>query len=235
MSFLLASVAFFTLAVIRLYLVLPNNHAAEGSRENLPNASNTCSLAVFLGSGGHTHEAIALLAALDFQRYSPRTYIVSEGDNLSSQKAVALEFSMNTGETTPLSENSTFRILTIPRARRVHQSLFTTPGTVLRSLLTCLYYVTLSPILSRKGLQSTFADVLLLNGPGTCLVLCIAVYVNRILGLKAPKIIYIESFARVRKLSLSGKLLRPLVDRFIVQWPQLASSPEAGEYYGWLV
>lgn len=78
---------------------------------------------------------------------------------------------------------------------------------------------------------SQVSDVLLLNGPGTCFVLCIAVYINRvrcflsraeymstdaaskILGLKSPKLIYIESFARVRHLSLSGKLLRPLVDR----------------------
>jgi Oligosaccharide biosynthesis protein Alg14 like len=32
-------------------------------------------------------------------------------------------------------------------------------------------------------------------------------------GLPSPTLIYVESFARVRSLSLSGKLLRPLVDR----------------------
>ena len=36
----------------------------------------------------------------------------------------------------------------------------------------------------------------------------------KILGLKSPKLIYVESFARVQRLSLSGKLLRPLVDRW---------------------
>lgn len=40
-------------------------------------------------------------------------------------------------------------------------------------------------------------------------------------GLSATRIIYIESFARVSRLSLSGKLLRPFVHRFLVQWPQL--------------
>jgi hypothetical protein len=41
--------------------------------------------------GGHTSEALKLASALDFGRYSPRTYIVSEGDAFSAQKALALE------------------------------------------------------------------------------------------------------------------------------------------------
>jgi len=32
---------------------------------------------------------------------------------------------------------------------------------------------------------------------------------------------FIESFARVRVLSITGKLLRAVVDRFVVQWPKL--------------
>jgi len=44
---------------------------------------------------------------------------------------------------------------------------------------------------------------------------------NKFFGLPAPTIIYVESFTRVKALSLSGKLIRPLVDRFIVQWPAL--------------
>ena len=78
--------------------------------------TETCHLAVFLGSGklhtvrsrrpqhptltpyivffilgGHSSEALALVSALDFSRYTPRTYIVSQGDHLSERKAVALE------------------------------------------------------------------------------------------------------------------------------------------------
>lgn len=34
--------------------------------------------------------------------------------------------------------------------------------------------------------------------------------------------IYVESWARVRQLSLSGKILRFLVDRFFLQWETLA-------------
>ena len=42
-------------------------------------------------AGGHTTEALALVSALDFERYTPRTYIISDGDTLSAQKARELE------------------------------------------------------------------------------------------------------------------------------------------------
>lgn len=44
------------------------------------------------------------------------------------------------------------------------------------------------------------------------------------LGLPSPRLIYVESFARIRTLSLTGKLLRPLVDRFVVQWATAAGA-----------
>lgn len=194
--------------------------------------SEHCRLAVFLGSGGHTSEALMLLSALDFHRYSPRTYITSEGDALSARKVAALELSRATdpgSHVDGLREHYT--ILTIPRARRVHQPLYTTPVTAARSLLACIYHVTVIPFVTR----TSFADVLILNGPGTCFVLCLAAFLNRILGLESPRLVYVESFARVRSLSLSGKLLRPFVDRFIVQWPELLSDNRRGDHLGWLV
>jgi beta-1,4-N-acetylglucosaminyltransferase len=47
--------------------------------------------------------------------------------------------------------------------------------------------------------------------------------------------VYVESFARVKTLSLSGKLLYPFVDRFIVQWPGLKEKWTRAEYLGVLV
>ncbi|KZT72074.1 glycosyltransferase family 1 protein, partial [Daedalea quercina L-15889] len=193
--------------------------------------SDRCHLAVFLGSGGHTSEALMLLSALDFSRYSPRTYIISEGDALSTRKAIALEMSKATPEAHTDRMRKPYAILTIPRARRVHQPLYTTPVTATRCLVACIYHVNLIPMV----MHTSFADVLLLNGPGTCFVLCLAVYLNRILGLPSPRLVYVESFARVRSLSLSGKLLRPFVDRFIVQWPGLLGPSRRGKYLGWLV
>lgn len=66
--------------------------------------------------------------------------------------------------------------MTIPRARRVHQPLLTTPLSSARSLTVCAYHITLLPLLSGKP----WADVLILNGPGTCVMLCLAVYLNKV-------------------------------------------------------
>ncbi|KAI1784091.1 glycosyltransferase family 1 protein [Ganoderma leucocontextum] len=218
---------------IRLYVVLTATSDAKPSGRR--GDSDNCSFAVFLGSGGHTSEALSLLSALDFNRYVPRIYIISEGDTLSMQKAKVLE-STKTADapqtTSSVTQPSTpYTFVVIPRARRVHQSLLTTPFTAALALAASVWHITAAPIFFGPPAP----EVVLLNGPGTCFVLCIATYLNRFLGLKSPKLIYVESFARVRRLSLSGKLLRPLVDRFIVQWPELLSDKMRGECRGWLV
>ncbi|KAG7440034.1 glycosyltransferase family 1 protein [Guyanagaster necrorhizus] len=232
MAFSLSVLAIFWLlcvaCILRIFSLLPAQKSSGRVRVS-NNTSTTRKLAVFLGSGGHTSEAIALLSSLDFTRFSPRIYIVSDGDNLSAQKARDLE-----SKKCASSSGNNFAVLTIPRARRVHQSLFSIPLTAFWSLSRCMQLVTLSPLLSSSSSQP-FADVLILNGPGTCLSLCIAVYVSKFIGCPAPRLIYVESFARVRSLSLSGKLLRPLVDRFVVQWPQPLADGGRGDSFGWLV
>lgn len=47
--------------------------------------------------------------------------------------------------------------------------------------------------------------------------------------------IYVESFARVKSLSLSGRILYPVVDRFLVQWPLLKEKYSRAEFKGVLV
>ncbi|THH07230.1 hypothetical protein EW145_g3527 [Phellinidium pouzarii] len=200
----------------RVFVLWHSPASRARSQTYRKSASDTCSLAVFLGSGGHTSEALALVSTLDFLRYTPRKYIL-------------------------VGSPVTYEILVVPRARRVHQSLITTPPTAAWSLITSLRHMLQAPLISRRS----FADVLLLNGPGTCFVLCIAVYTLRhitpanvylkFFGLPSPRLIYVESFARVNSLSLSGKLLQHIVDRFIVQWPQLLKNGGRGDWRGWLV
>ena len=43
-------------------------------------------------------------------------------------------------------------------------------------------------------------------------------YIGRLLGIRT---IFIESWCRVENLSLTGRLLYPIADVFLVQWPQL--------------
>jgi len=54
---------------------------------------------------------------------------------------------------------------------------------------------------------------------------------GKILG---AKVIYIESFARVKSLSLTGKVVYFLADKFIVQWPDLEKKYSRATYIGGL-
>ena len=147
----------------------------------------------FVDPGGHTTEALALVSTIDPKKYCHRQYIISEGDHLSAQKAKALESSIaQVGATAECSSyyslnrlqasygTRSYSILTIPRARRVHQSLLTTPASSIVSLFTCIYHITIKPNLRFQESRSGFADVLILNGPGTCFILCVAVYINKV-------------------------------------------------------
>lgn len=55
--------------------------------------------------------------------------------------------------------------------------------------------------------------------------------------MKRISIVYVESFARVYSLSLTGKLMLKLriADRMLVQWPELHAKYPETEYLGLLV
>ncbi|CAG8577827.1 17731_t:CDS:2 [Cetraspora pellucida] len=168
---------------------------------------------------GHTMEMIQLLREVDFNSlYQPRIYIVAQGDHLSSDKIRAFE--RHKGGT----ENVDFLVKIIPRSRNVGQSWLSTPFSVFNALFSCIKIILLD-----------LPDLIICNGPGSCIPVCVISYIPRILGIKWIKLIYVESFARVRTLSLSGKLLLRFVDRFIVQWPYLEQKYPQAEYRGMLV
>jgi beta-1,4-N-acetylglucosaminyltransferase len=54
-------------------------------------------------------------------------------------------------------------------------------------------------------------------------------YAARALGSRA---IYVESLARIDQLSLTGRLVYPVVTQFFVQWPELARRYRRGRYAG---
>ncbi|OAD66075.1 glycosyltransferase family 1 protein [Phycomyces blakesleeanus NRRL 1555(-)] len=178
--------------------------------------TKSCKTMIILGSGGHTGEMVQLIKGLNPIRYNPRIYVVSEEDQLSCTKAK--EHEMNIKSEFPCD------IRTIPRARRVGQSWSTVPWSVFRTLLASLKMILLSP-----------PDVIICNGPGSCVPVCMVAYIPRILGIKPIRIVYVESLARVKTLSLTGKILYFFADRFIVQWPNLIQRYPRAEYKGILV
>ncbi|GAA5966868.1 hypothetical protein JCM3765_004582 [Sporobolomyces pararoseus] len=206
-----------TFLAIRLLFVLRSQHSSPQVPPPKQRPRDApASLAIFLGSGGHTAEMMRLVAHLDWKRYCSRTWIISSGDTLSESKALEFEKTIASGN---------FEILKIPRARKVHQSYLTSPFTTLYSLSFCLYYITISPLLQSQQFQRKFADLILLNGPGSCVPIAFSAFLPRLFFLheSSPKLVYIESLARTKRLSLSAKLVRPIVDRFFVQWESLRS------------
>lgn len=53
--------------------------------------------------------------------------------------------------------------------------------------------------------------------------------------LKGIKTVYIESLARINELSLTGRMVYPFADEFIVQWPELAERHPKARFEGQLL
>ena len=217
---------------LRLLAILPPRRRTAPRRH--PN--RPAHLMIVLGSGGHTSEMMLGLEGLDPRRFSRRTWIVSSGDSFSAERAREFE--------ERFCSAGQYSVVTVPRARRVHQGLLTTPATALNCLLACMRLISRGSGTATKGKQtSPFPDVIVTNGPGTAVIVVLAAILVRFFDLSGrandPSVlrtIYFESWARVDRLSLSGKLLQRLVDRFVVQWPQLQKSIGGrAEYRGWLV
>lgn len=172
---------------------------------------------------------MSLLRDVNPRRYRQRTYIVSSGDSFSSGKAKEIESlvrSKYTNKSTSLQTDlGTWDLKVVPRARKIHQPLYTTPFSALWCLFQCLRILHET---SRTA-ASEYPDVIITNGPATAVIVILAANLLKFFGF-APlwkmKTIYVESWARVKTLSLSGKLLlrAGICDRFLVQWEALATS-----------
>ncbi|KAM8930300.1 UDP-N-acetylglucosamine transferase subunit ALG14 [Pelodytes ibericus] len=176
------------------------------------------SLLVIAGSGGHTTEMLRLLGSLS-KSYTPTHYVIAETDRMSKYKINSFERSKILGLYKPL-----YFIHRIPRSREVKQSWTT-------SFLTSLYSFLYSfPLTAR--LQP---DVILCNGPGTCVPICLSALLLGILGVKKIIVVYVESICRVESLSLTGRILYYFSHFFFVQWPSLKEKYPKSIYLGRLV
>jgi len=53
--------------------------------------------------------------------------------------------------------------------------------------------------------------------------------------LFGARVVWVDSIANVKKLSLSGKLIRPFADLFLTQWPELENPVKRIEYCGGVI
>ncbi|XP_005095921.1 UDP-N-acetylglucosamine transferase subunit ALG14 homolog [Aplysia californica] len=205
-------VLIFFLSLIFLILRLWTRNSKKYTRSK---DKDPASVLMVAGSGGHTREILSLATTLG-KHYSPRYYIVAETDSVSEAKIHYCE-KQRGGDDVPQE----YQIFTIPRSREVKQSYLTS------ILTTCRASLSSFPLVFK--LQP---DVILCNGPGTCIPICFAGLLLKWFSVKDTYIVYVESFCRVTSMSLSGKLLYRFVDAFFVQWPELAEKYPGAKYMG---
>ncbi|KAG7219569.1 hypothetical protein INR49_018996 [Caranx melampygus] len=206
----LAALLLVLLLAVRVVVVVKS-----GSRYR-PGTKGWVSVLVVAGSGGHTSEILRLMDSLS-SSYSPRHYVIADTDQMSEDKICSFEKSRPHAE-------SQFSICRIPRSREVHQSWTSSVLSTLRALRVSL------PLVFRLR-----PDMVLCNGPGTCVPLCAAALLLGILGMKKVLIVYVESICRVETLSLTGAVLYPISDYFLVQWASLMDRYPGAVYLGRVV
>ena len=199
------SCVLFTLVLIRIRSCLPSSSKTLQRGKAL-------SVFVVFGSGGHTSEMLQLLMKLENVKYDPCYFVLANTDVTSEGRIRSVKL--------PLLERAKW--LKIQRSREVKQSYFSTIFTSLKSLAECFYIIaTIQP------------DLIICNGPGTCVPLCYAMVILRVLGVtQDSSIVFAESFCRVQSLSLTGKLLYYISDVFLVQWPLLAEKYPRAKHIG---
>jgi beta-1,4-N-acetylglucosaminyltransferase len=192
-----------------------------------PGAPRASVLVVF-GSGGHTAEMLALLAALPAERYGPFTFVAAASDSTSEPRAKAAALAC-------VPPGAVFE--RIVRSREVGQSFLTAALTTLAALLGALRVV----FAARPAL-------VLVNGPGTCLPVCLAAALLALLqrlaallrlrrGRARPcRVVFVESACRVESLSLTARILYStrLADAVLVQWRGLLARFPRAQFVGLL-
>jgi beta-1,4-N-acetylglucosaminyltransferase len=191
------------------------------------------------GSGGHTAEMFELIRqTLNPARNVHRRYVFTTGDNNTLTAIIKFETVVRT--LFP-SDGGTWDAYQVKRARNVHQSLLTTPFTALLSLISIFEALTTPP--KDRGTPKEqklfkFPHVITTNGPGNGVMTAIVARLLKIFFV-APtncmKVVFIETWAHVETLSLTGKIFHwgrrvgGIVDVFLVQHRPLA------EKYGYNV
>ncbi|CDO96233.1 unnamed protein product [Kluyveromyces dobzhanskii CBS 2104] len=224
-----------TLFLVRICLVIPLFHGRAGARVaakdgdimSLTGRTKDLVLFVFLGSGGHTGEMLRLIenyrkvliegSAIIHVGYSDDDSLIkfkNKIEQISKRNSLQLKIQYHRFQ----------------KARDVGSSLIGSVRsileTVVRSML--LTYRIKSSMSGRPNLT-------LLNGPGTCCIIALWLKLYHIFLWQPSKIVYVESLARTNRLSLTGAILYPMADKFVVQWPDLLKNHPRAEHYGILV
>lgn len=178
LSILIALGVLLARSIFVLFVIHKDGRCTNGtSQKPRKKRSNPACTVVVLGSGGHTSEMFSLLKGISPCRYSPLIHIVASTDVTSENRVLAAA--------TLLPQ----RTIKIPRSREVGQSY---PSSIITTVYALLYSFW---IIARLR-----PNLVICNGPGTCLPIVISTFIWRILGLCEGKVVFVESFCRVQRL-----------------------------------
>ncbi|KPM45669.1 hypothetical protein AK830_g999 [Neonectria ditissima] len=238
-------------AIIRTYLLLlisfvifvSNRHVqivrrrSAGQKPRAKHSRQVDYNLFVLGSGGHTKEMLMMMddGFCEFQNFH-RRYLISSNDRMSENHLEDYETELRALCDARGQLPGTYDKCTVTRARRVHQPLWSTPVTALLSILD-IFPVLLSPPANEAGAQLRYPTKIFSNGPATGFFVGVAVHLLKMFYVvpeDAMMFVYIESWARISTLSLTGKLFfyTGLADTFLVQHKEVAARygiPNAGE------
>lgn len=154
---------------------------------------------VVLGSGGHTTEMLWLIHSLRTRLNKLEfIFVLAESDSTSLSRIPSI-----------LGPDFPCEVARMERIRGVGDSLFVAffraPGAMWSALRVLWRYE---------------PDIIIANGPGTCIPILFGSRILQFL-LLSPRVvrIFTESFCRVKTISLTGRMVYPIVDSFILQWP----------------
>lgn len=196
---LVAAICLALLLILRCLWILREIQQVRSQKGGLRTRRRTqpCKTLVVLGSGGHTSEMLHMVRQLDPKRYQPMEFVVADTDHTSVQRLQAL---------IPGNQHT---VHTIPRSREVGQSYVS-------SLFSTLYALVHAIVITIQ----IRPELLLCNGPGTCVPVVMGAWMLRILGFPC-RFVFVESFCRAQTLSLTGKILYKVVHCFLVHWESL--------------
>lgn len=196
-------------------------------------------------------DAFSAQRAVEFERGIEEREGKRGGKEKTSTPVVVLNGGKTKAEERPVCIGPNhYDIAILPRARNIHQSLLTTPFSCLYTLIKSFapllrappFLANQAPKTAYQRAAADLPDLIITNGPATAVIVILASLILRFFNFRGAnsrgkcKTIYVESFARVKGLSLSGKVLCRVVDRFLVQWEELEGAGGGrAEFCGMLV
>lgn len=169
---------------------------------------------IVLGSGGHTTEMLKILHEINKDNYTPRIYVAADSDKNSYNKVIEFE-----------GTSTDHKFIKIFRSRNVGQSYFTSIFTTIQATIASV------PMIYWEK-----PDLLMCNGPGTCVPLCLITFLFRLVCINTNcRIVFIESFCRIQSLSLTGRIMIWFADLFVVHWDEQRKFSNKIECFGKLI